>query len=162
MFGCPLARPATLDTVPTLFLMCGLPGSGKTTVGKRLEAEHKALRLSPDEWMARILGSGYDEAQRAEIETMQWEIAQRALGLGISVILESGFWSRSERREFRARAAELGADSKLIFLDVPLDELVDRVVRRNALLPPGSFRVEPTDLETWARMFERPTPDELE
>jgi predicted kinase len=142
--------------------MCGLPGSGKTTVARRLEAEHNALRLSSDEWIARIVGTGYDKAKRAEIEAIQWEIAQRALGLGLSVILESGFWSRSERREFRARAAELGAGSKLIFLDVPVDELVDRVIRRNASLPPGSFHVEPADLKTWAGMFERPTPDELE
>jgi predicted kinase len=151
-----------LDALPTLFLMCGLPGSGKTTVARRLEAEHHALRLSPDEWMARIVGTGYDEAKRAAIEALQWEIAQRVLALGLSVVLESGFWSRRERGDFRARAAELGADSKLIFLDVRLDELAERVAERNASLPPGSFRVEPADLETWARMFERPTAEELE
>jgi predicted kinase len=148
--------------MPTLFLICGLPGSGKTTVAKRLEAENGALRLSPDEWMARIVGTGYDEAKRAEVEGVQWEIAQRVLALGVSVVLESGFWSGAQRRDFRARAAELGADSKLIFLDVPLDQLIERVAKRNVSLPPGSFPIEAADLEVWAARFERPTPDELE
>jgi predicted kinase len=34
--------------------MCGLPGSGKTTLGKRLAVEVPAVRLCPDEWMAAL------------------------------------------------------------------------------------------------------------
>jgi len=32
-----------------LHLICGLPGSGKTTLAKKLEREHTAIRLCPDE-----------------------------------------------------------------------------------------------------------------
>ena len=41
----------------TLFLMCGLPGSGKTTLAKRIERERGALRLTHDEWIARLYGT---------------------------------------------------------------------------------------------------------
>ncbi len=34
---------------PTLFLTVGLPGTGKTTAARRIEAEHGALRLTKDE-----------------------------------------------------------------------------------------------------------------
>jgi predicted kinase len=148
--------------MPTLFLVCGLPGSGKTTLAKRLEREQSALRLAPDEWMARIVGDGHDEARRAAVELVQWEIAQRALSLGINVILESGFWSRQEREVFRERARELGADTKLHYLEVPIEELKSRLARRNAALPPDSFHVHPAQLDLWASQFEPPTQDELE
>jgi predicted kinase len=33
---------------PTLFLMVGLPATGKTTAARRLEDDHDALRLTKD------------------------------------------------------------------------------------------------------------------
>jgi predicted kinase len=34
----------------------GFLGSGKTTLAKRLELQHSAVRFTPDEWMARLFG----------------------------------------------------------------------------------------------------------
>ena len=53
----PLPRAgAPKMTPPTLYIMVGLPGAGKTTLVKRLEQEHSALRLTPDEWMMPLFG----------------------------------------------------------------------------------------------------------
>jgi len=144
----------------TLFLICGLPGSGKSTVARRLEQEHHALRLTPDEWMERIVGHGRDEEQRAAIEAIQRDLAQRLLQLGVNVVLESGFWSRAERDEVRARATAIGAEVELYFLDVPRAELVRRLHARNESLPPNTFPVDPSELDEWERQFEPPTDDE--
>ena len=43
--------------VATMILLVGLPGAGKTTVGKKLAKEQSALRLTPDEWMIPLLVS---------------------------------------------------------------------------------------------------------
>lgn len=147
--------------MPTLHLICGLAGAGKTTLAKRLEHQIPALRLTPDEWMARIVGDGYNVEKRAVVETMQWEIAARALTLGIDVILENGFWTRRDRNDFRARAAAVGANTKLHFLDVPRDELWRRLAQRNAELPPDTFHIEEAQLDEWLTWFEPPTADEL-
>ena len=128
--------------MPTLHLVCGLPGSGKTTLAKRLEHELPALRLAPDEWMTRIVGDGSDEEKRAVVEAVQWDIAARVLSLGIDVILEFGFWSRSERDDFRSLASALASDTKLHFLDVPRDDLLKRLAQRNAELPADTFHVD--------------------
>lgn len=147
--------------MPTLHLVCGLPGSGKTTLARRLEAQG-ALRLAPDEWMARLVGDGYDEARRAEVEAIQAEIAMRVLALGADVVLESGFWSRAEREAFRARAAAVGSETRLHFLDVPREELLRRLEARNADLPPHTFHVDAALLDACIPHFEPPHPDELD
>jgi predicted kinase len=149
----------------TLFLMCGLPGSGKTTLAKRLERERDALRLTPDEWIARLFGPTLTPPAldwcRDPVESVQWEVAERALRLGVNVVLDFGFWSHAEREEFRARAAALGAGSEVHFLDVPREELSARLAARNAEPPPGTFRVSEAQLDAWWKVFEAPTADEL-
>ncbi len=35
----------------TLILICGLPGSGKTTLAQTLEKERNAIRMCPDDWI---------------------------------------------------------------------------------------------------------------
>ena len=145
----------------TLYLMVGLPGSGKTTLAKQLEAGRRALRLSPDEWMWRIVGDGYDAARREAVHAVQWEIAQRALTLGLDVILEFGFFRRAERDLYRAGARTLGAEVRVCFMDVPREELLRRLALRNADLPPDTFDVTPEHLDLCATWLERPTPEEL-
>lgn len=149
----------------TLLLMCGLPCSGKTTLARRLERERGALRLTPDEWIVRLYGQGLTPPAldwcRDPVEALQWEVAAQALGLGVNVILDFGFWSRAEREEFRARAAALGAGSEVHFLDVPRPTLLARLAARNAAPPPYTFRVTEAQLDAWRAFFEPPTPDEL-
>jgi predicted kinase len=42
------------DARPVLVLTVGLPGTGKTTLAKRLADERRILRLTPDDWMAPL------------------------------------------------------------------------------------------------------------
>ena len=147
---------------PTLFLICGLPGSGKTTLARQLESSHNALRLTPDEWMERVVGDGYDEAKRAVVEAIQWEIAARVLSLGVNAILDFGFWGRSERDDFRAKASAIGARAVVRYLNVSREELWKRLSERNASLPPDTFHVDEAQLDLWSSWFQPPTADELD
>jgi len=151
--------------MPTLYMICGLPGAGKTTLAKQIEASHPALRLCPDEWIASILSDPRDKTEmdrlRDPVESLQWDLAKRALILGIDVILENGFWSRKERDRYRTQAEAIGAHVQIKYLDVSRDELWARLSRRNADLPPGTFAVTREQLELWWTWFEPPTVDEL-
>ena len=39
---------------PTVYLLCGLPAAGKTTLAKQLEEKQGAVRFTLDEWMIRL------------------------------------------------------------------------------------------------------------
>ena len=96
----------------TLFLMVGLPGSGKTTLAKQFEQQRPALRLTPDEWITPLYGPDLSQAAldatRDPVESVQWQIAARALALGVDVVVDFGFWTRGERDSFRSRAERRG------------------------------------------------------
>lgn len=156
----------------TLHLMVGLPGSGKTALARELESDHAALRLTVDEWHVRLFGNDVHDdsdeadfaahsARHAAIESLLWETAARVLVLGVDVILDFGFWTRSERDQFRAEAQTLGAGFRIHFADVSAEVLLERIKARNAQLPPGTFHIPETKLKDWMPLFEPPSPDEL-
>ena len=78
----------------TLLLTCGLPGSGKTTLARRLAAERDAQRFTKDEWVRDLGGDLWDEELRIRLEGKLIELAFELLAAGRSCILDFGLWSR--------------------------------------------------------------------
>ena len=146
----------------TLHLICGLPGSGKTTLAEKLERELPALRLTPDIWIKKFNQDGHNAGKRKLIESIQWDVALRTLKLGVNVVLENGFWSKQERQQYRQQARAQGAQTKLHYLDVSVEELKRRLVKRNANLPPDAFHIAPEKIDRFILEFEPPTAEELE
>ena len=142
---------------PRLIIVCGLPGSGKTTLALRLENRLHAIRFSADEWLNALSLDIYDEARRDKIEALQWKFAQNLLSLGLTVIIEWGTWARSERDTLRTGARALGAAVELHYLSAPPDVLFDRVQRRGTEDPP----IKRDELLRWLEIFQVPTPEEL-
>jgi predicted kinase len=140
-----------------LIIVCGLPGSGKTTHARSLEERLRAIRFSPDEWMDALSIDIYDEARRAKIEALQWKLGQELLALGLTIIIEWGTWGRSERDALRLGARTLGAVVELHYLSVPVEILLERIQGRGMENPP----IDRDALLQWAEVFQAPTREEM-
>lgn len=148
----------------TMILVCGLPGSGKTTFATRLEAERNAIRMCPDDWIEAVLADPNDANEKARlrdaIEILQWELAKTYLAKGLTVILENGFWSQEERNQYAMEALEIGARIELYAMDSSdRDELWRRIEKRNLTTKTWAMKREDHE-PNWVG-YEAPTTDEI-
>ena len=146
---------------PHLLLMVGLPGAGKTTRAKELAVEHRALRLTPDEWMIPLFGESMAGGKRDVLEGRLISVALQALRLGTSVVLDFGLWSRDERSALRWLATSARASCRVVYLAVDKDVQRARIAHRQATTPHQTFPMTDAELDGWREQFEVPDAAEL-
>jgi predicted kinase len=144
-----------------LLLMVGLPGAGKTTRAKELAAAHRALRLTPDEWMISLFGDSTADGKRDVLEGRLIAVALQALRLGTNVVLDFGLWSRDERSALRWLATSAGAFCQVIYLPVDKDVQRARIAHRQATAPLTTFPMTEADIDKWRKQFQAPDAAEL-
>lgn len=142
----------------TLYLVCGLPGAGKTTRARQLVQATNAVYLCVDEWILGLGVSLVDYEFRFKLQNCMLDHAGKILRAGASVVIEFGSWSLEERARIREVARAEGAAAELHFLNAPLDELVRRVRERGG---PNAEDLISTVLRPHASRFEAPTSEEI-
>jgi predicted kinase len=150
------------DALPAkLFVMVGLPGSGKTTRAREIEDSSGALRLSPDEWMIPLFGAYEAEGARDVLEGRLLSLAARALRLGVDVVLDFGVWARVERAALRHLARSVGATCELVYLPLDPQEQYGRIASRLAAETEPALPIPEEELRRAAELFEAPDEHEL-
>ena len=147
---------------PTLFLTVGLPGTGKTTDARRIEAEQGALRLTKDEWVKALYGPQNPSSAQDVIEGRLIKIGLRALELGTSVVIDFGLWGRNERTALRQAAQDRGAVVEIRYFELTAAEQRRRLVQREAEAPQSSWSMSDEELTEWAANIDVPSPGELD
>ena len=145
----------------TLLLMVGLPGAGKTTRAVELAAAHRALRLTPDEWMIPLFDGSQPDGKRDLLEGRLIALALQALRLGTGVVLDYGLWARDERSALRWLAPSAGASCQVIYLPIDKDVQRARIVHRQATAPHTTFPMADADIDRWWTQFQAPDAAEL-
>ncbi|MET7732049.1 ATP-binding protein [Streptomyces sp. NPDC005402] len=141
--------------------MVGLPGAGKTTLATELAATHRALRLTPDQWMIPLFGDSMADGKRWVLEGRLIAVALQALRLGTSVVLDYGLWGRDERSALRRLAESAGAACQVVYVPVDQDVQLARIAHRQERAPHQTFPMSEADVERWREQFEEPDAAEL-
>jgi len=144
---------------PAVHLIVGLPCAGKTTFAKRLADQTGAMRLTPDDWHARLFGNdttdpGHDQ-RHDRIEQIMWDLAQTLVARRIDVILDFGFWTPAEREQVARRTTAMGGSPSWHYLDVSPEVLRARSSKRNAD-PAYTMKIPMTMMDQWIASFQPP------
>lgn len=146
-----------MTTTPVLYLTVGLPGTGKTTLARRVAAEHGILRLTPDEWMVPLFGDSQPEGRRDILEGRLIWVAHQVLRSGSSVVLDFGCWSPEERFAIRVIAESAGARFELRELTLGERERRTRARARWESGLEATFPMTDADHDLYLSRYQPPT-----
>lgn len=142
--------------MPTVYLLCGLPGSGKTTFAKKLEMSG-VIRYTLDEELFKMYGKDFppEKYSEYEIATKQRiiENLKQDISTGKSAVLDWGFWKRTERDDIKQLVGSLGAQCKLLYFKTDSNELLERVQIREQ---ENNHAITADLLEKFEHEFEEP------
>lgn len=148
----------------TLHLMCGKIAAGKSTLAKSLAAEHSAVLLSEDAWLAALypgeIQSVADYVKCAKrIRAVLGPLVSSTLAAGVSVVLDFPANTRADRQWLRELADQAQVPHCLHFLEV--DEAVCRA-RLHARNARGEhdFAATEAEFELISSYFTAPGKDE--
>jgi len=111
-----------------LIILRGYPGSGKTTIGKHLQAEGIGKFIDHNAILTFIAGiAGDDEGIYDEIAQLELAMCKKLLVDDSDVIVARGFSGLSSIQAYEAVASELGVTIKILRLNVDRNELIRRV-----------------------------------
>ena len=106
--------------MPTLYLMLGYPGSGKTTTSKAIHRLTGAVHLWADhERWQRFERPTYSHQENLELYADLNKRTDELLGEGKSVIFDTNFNFYKDRQKMRDLAARHNAGVKLLWVTTP-------------------------------------------
>ncbi|MEY2426158.1 MAG: hypothetical protein QOI61_1730 [Actinomycetota bacterium] len=110
--------------------------------------------------MLRLYGGRYDDPAYVErlgpCTELLWDVAVQIVAVGSSVVLDWNFWSRERRSEARQRAEATGADLVVHWIDIPVEEVVERALARAKPGPLHAHEIDAEGVRHLAAIFESP------
>lgn len=141
-----------------LFLLCGKPGSGKTTLAKALKENYGLIHFSADDFMLKLFGeiedrNLFDEKLKA-VKELIYQICDDVL-VNNNVVLDFGFWAKREREELKNRFKN--HEVVVVYLKLNDDKIFSQIENRNSNLKENEYFMDLNTFKILSSKFEEPT-----
>lgn len=147
---------------PTLYLLIGYPGSGKTTVANYIHELTGAVHIWADKERSLMFGApSHSHSESLELYRHLNQKASSLLAEGKSVIFDTNFNFYKDREHLRKIAEGQGATTKLVWLTTDKTTAEQRATQDSEHKPTRLFgNMEPDVFHRIADHLESPKPAE--
>lgn len=110
----------------TLYMMRGLPASGKTTVAKKMVDDQGVKRVNRDELRMMIDNGRYSEEREYLIKEVRDSVITKSLWLGYDVVIDDTNLKSEDEDHFRRLIAATDVNFQVVNMHTPLEECLER------------------------------------
>jgi predicted kinase len=148
-----------------IVLCCGKVCSGKSTFAKLLEDEYGFFHFSADQWMLHFYGEPVDrrifELQLSSCKEMIISIAYKLLSHGHKVVLDFGFWRKTERQAACSEVLKRGHRATIIYFPVDYEKQLAYMRGRQSSPLGDHYNFTESAVRDLNRLFEEPDETEV-
>jgi predicted kinase len=148
---------------PTLFMLYGYPGAGKTYYARQLCEELQAAHVNSERVRQELFDDPrYDAQENQIVKQLMTYMTEEFLSAGLSVVFDANAMRQSSRRELRELARRHKAETVLVWFQIDADSSYMRSVNRDRRKYDDKYSI-PINQEMFERMtssMQNPTPNE--
>ncbi|HEX2946244.1 MAG TPA: ATP-binding protein [Clostridia bacterium] len=151
-----------------IILLCGKICSGKSTYANQIKQKYNAVVLSCDELMLALFEEQLGDRHNIILNKVKdyiYQLAEQIAATNTDVILDFGFWTRTEREKVRSYFNSKGIKTELHYIRVSPEVWLSNMERRNESLHNGgmkSYYIDETMKQLLSEQFQEPDSDEID
>lgn len=151
-----------------IILLCGKVCSGKSHYANHIKEKYNAVILSCDELMLELFEEQLGEHHNMisnKVKNYLYQLADQIVLANTNVILDFGFWTRSERQSIKQYFAEKGIETELHYIRVQPEVWLFNIEKRNGSRHDSkvkSYYIDQNMKQLFSERFEEPDHGEID